>query len=124
MTGSNGGVSYPVTSSYVAIKEGGVIQGSYLYLPVMQEADQITVDIRSIHSSTWCGFASLTELEIYVNGKADIDRYAVSIYVSRVYISVNSFVKVIMFQMQKLEDLNINYETSINILFYSIHIQI
>lgn len=74
VTGYLDGSSFVVTSTYVEPRNP-VIQGSYVELPVMHDADKFTIEVVSTNSYWSCSYrASLTEIEIFADAKNIYDR--------------------------------------------------
>lgn len=74
VTGYLQGSSFAVTSTYVEPRNP-VIQGSYVELPVMRDADLFQIEVVSTNPWWSCSYkASLTELEIFADAKNIYDR--------------------------------------------------
>ena len=63
-----------VTSNYVEPRKP-VIQGSYVELPVMRDADKFSIEVVSTNPYWSCSYkASLTEIEVFADAKNIYDR--------------------------------------------------
>ena len=69
VTGYDTAGAFSITSEYVKLPSQ-TVQGSFIELPVMRDAVKIVV---SLNSSS--GYYALSELEVFVGGKAVYDRY-------------------------------------------------
>ena len=79
ISGRAGGTIFPITTNYVERPINRFTQGSYVEIPMMRHADQILVHIKGYTNNAYCPYssyttASLSEIEIYVNGAVISDR--------------------------------------------------
>ncbi len=77
VTGVDSSGDFAITSNFVQLRSGGVVHGAYVDLPVMRQASVIRVDVQSIITNPMSGnyrLASLTEMEIFVEGDHVYDR--------------------------------------------------
>jgi hypothetical protein len=67
------GTAFDITTNYV-VPETPVLPGSYLDLPINRDLAVLTFDLESMETSCNRNYASLTEIEIYVNGTLPKER--------------------------------------------------